>query len=41
MFAWELTHPVIQTELERQLEDIELIIDDTGDLPSLVNRLRT
>ena len=46
LFAWELTHPVIQAELERQLEDIELLAegdegDDTQDLPTLVNRLRT
>ena len=40
LFAWELTHPVIQAELERQLEDIELLTE-SDDLPSLVNRLRT
>jgi len=40
-FAWELTHPVIQTELERQLEDIELLTEETEDMSSLVNRLRT
>jgi hypothetical protein len=45
-FAWGLTHPVIQAELERQLEDIELLIGDTEHQlesldPDLVNRLRT
>lgn len=31
LYAWELTHPVIQSELERQLEDIELLTEETDD----------
>lgn len=46
LYAWELTHPVIQSELERQLEDIELLTEETDQNPgttldpALVTRLR-
>lgn len=28
LYAWELAHPVVQGELERQLEDVELLSQD-------------
>jgi hypothetical protein len=43
LYAWELTHPVIQSELERQLEDIELLAEEAEEDrldPVLVDRLR-
>jgi hypothetical protein len=41
LYAWELTHPVIQGELERQLEDIEVLAEQSVLDPSLVSRLRS
>jgi hypothetical protein len=37
-YSWELAHPAVQAELDRQLEDLELL-DEAGDVPP-VDRLR-
>lgn len=37
-YSWELAHPAVQSELDRQLEDLEILCD-AGDLPP-VERLR-
>lgn len=43
-YAWELVHPLVQAELERQLEDVELLTGPTAEpvapSPDLVSRLR-
>lgn len=38
-YAWELAHPAVQAELDRQLEDLELL-DAVGEVPAALDRLR-
>lgn len=38
--TWQLAHPALQAELERQLEDLELL-GEQRELPDIVDRLRT
>jgi hypothetical protein len=44
-YAWELAHPLVQAELERQLQDLELLTGPTAETVSLssvlVEQLRT
>jgi hypothetical protein len=39
VYSWELAHPVVQTELERQLEDVELLTGPTSETVSLSSAL--
>jgi hypothetical protein len=43
-YAWELAHPVVQGELERQLQDVELLTGPTAEplalSSDLVDQLR-
>jgi hypothetical protein len=38
-YSWELAHPAVQAELDRQLEDLELL-DEAGEVPAALDRLR-